>query len=291
MWRSRSSGGVFRELRYERGSVKMKKMIKAIALIIVACTGIAIVVTRFEKNGGIKRRRHASHETTGCYERSIKRPMDLALALIAVAFLWPVMLVLTVMVRVKLGSPVLFKQERPGLRRAKYPCTDTRKSEAPVMEETIFTLYKFRTMTDERDAEGNLLPDEERMTSFGKWLRSTSLDELPELINIIRGDMSIVGPRPLLTEYLPLYSEEQHRRHDVRPGLTGLAQTHGRNELSWEDKFRDDVEYVDHITFAGDVKIIAATVRSVIRREGISSETSATMERFEGNEGTRDGNG
>ena len=164
----------------------------------------------------------------------------------------------------KLGSPVLFKQERPGLNGK------------------VFTLYKFRTMTDEKDSEGNLLPDEVRLTSFGKLLRSTSLDELPELFNILNGDMSVVGPRPLLVKYLPLYNEHQARRHEVRPGFTGYAQVHGRNAICWEEKFNLDVEYVDHVTFLGDWRIIFQTVRTVLKKEGISSDTAVTMEEFMG---------
>ena len=148
----------------------------------------------------------------------------------------------------------------------------------------MFTLYKFRTMTDEKDSEGNLLPDEVRLTSFGKMLRFTSLDELPELFNILNGDMSVVGPRPLLVKYLPLYNEHQARRHEVRPGFTGYAQVHGRNAISWEEKFDLDVEYVDHVSFLGDWKIIFQTVKTVLKREGISSETAATMEEFKGSE-------
>ena len=200
----------------------------------------------------------------GFYERYIKRPQDFLCALAAVVVLSPVMAVTSLLVRLKLGSPVIFKQERPGLNGK------------------VFTLYKFRTMTDEKDTEGNLLPDEVRLTDFGKMLRSTSLDELPELFNILKGDMSIIGPRPLLVRYLSRYNEEQHHRHDVRPGVTGYAQAHGRNGVSWEDKFAMDVWYTKHITFIGDVKIIWDTVMTVVKREGISSETSATMEEFMG---------
>lgn len=202
----------------------------------------------------------------GFYERYIKRPQDFCCALAAIIVLSPVMLVTAVLVRTKLGSPVIFKQERPGLNGK------------------IFTLYKFRTMTDKKDATGELLPDEERLTKFGKLLRSTSLDELPELINILKGDMSVVGPRPLLVQYLPLYNEHQARRHEVRPGFTGYAQVHGRNAITWEDKFDKDVYYVDHITFLGDWKIIFQTVKTVLTKEGISSETAATMETFHGSQ-------
>lgn len=200
----------------------------------------------------------------GFYEKYIKRPQDFCCALAAVIVLSPVMAITGLLVRVKLGTPVLFSQERPGLNGE------------------IFTLYKFRTMTDEKDREGKLLPDEDRLTSFGKMLRSTSLDELPELINILKGDMSVVGPRPLLVKYLPLYNKHQARRHEVRPGFTGYAQVHGRNAISWEEKFDLDVKYVDHVTFLGDWKIIFQTVKTVLKREGISSDTAATMEEFKG---------
>lgn len=201
----------------------------------------------------------------GLYEKYFKRLIDFTLSLIAIILLSPVIILVSVLVYFKLGSPVLFKQERPG------------------KDEKIFKMYKFRTMTDERDEKGELLPDCVRLTVFGKWLRSTSLDELPELFNILKGDMSIVGPRPLLSKYLPLYSEEQARRHKVRPGLTGYAQANGRNSLNWEEKFVMDVEYVDNISFKGDVKIIFQTVVAVFRRSGISSAESVTMEEFKGN--------
>ncbi|GEK88394.1 Sugar transferase involved in LPS biosynthesis (colanic, teichoic acid) [Alkalibacterium putridalgicola] len=200
----------------------------------------------------------------GVYRKFIKRPMDLILSLASVTALSPVLLVVAILVRVKLGSPVLFKQKRPGLN------------------EKIFTMYKFRTMTDETDEKGDLLPDSVRMTSFGKTLRATSLDELPELFNIIKGDMSIVGPRPLLIQYLELYNNHQKRRHEVRPGLSGHAQVNGRNEISWEEKFKLDVEYVDNVSFIDDCRIIRLTLKKVFVKEGISSDTSVTMEKFEG---------
>ena len=198
------------------------------------------------------------------YRKCFKRLLDIVLSGLALIVLSPVLLVTVILVRTKLGSPVLFCQERPG------------------KGEKIFKMYKFRSMTDQRDENGNLLPDEVRLTKFGKFLRSTSLDELPELWNILKGDMSIVGPRPLLVKYLPLYNAEQRRRHDVRPGLTGLAQVNGRNAISWEARFALDVRYVSHITFWGDVKIIFATVGKVFRRDGIHSENAATMEEFRG---------
>jgi len=200
----------------------------------------------------------------GIYERFIKRPQDAILAIIALALLSPVLVIVALLVRMKLGSPVLFKQARPGLNNE------------------IFNMYKFRTMTDEKDAEGNLLSDDIRLTRFGKLLRSTSLDELPELINIIKGDMSIVGPRPLLVQYLDLYNDHQKRRHEVRPGLSGLAQVNGRNSISWEQKFNLDVEYVENITFINDWKIIFLTIKKVFVREGISSNSTMTMEVFTG---------
>lgn len=206
------------------------------------------------------------HKPYGPYEAYVKRPLDFCLSLGALIVLSPVMAVTAILVKMKLGSPVIFKQPRPG------------------KDEKIFNIYKFRTMTDERDENGELLSDEVRLTDFGKFLRSTSLDELPELINMVKGDMAVVGPRPLLVRYLDRYSEEQHRRHEVRPGLTGYSQAHGRNAVSWEDKFKMDVDYVDHITFLGDLRIILETVLAVINRDGISSETSSTMEEFMGQE-------
>lgn len=213
-----------------------------------------------------------SHIAHGPYEKYIKRPLDCILATGAFVVLSPVMGVTALAVRKKLGTPVLFSQERPG------------RIDPKTGKEKIFKLYKFRSMTDERGADGELLPDKIRLTDFGKLLRSTSLDELPELLNIIKGDMAIVGPRPLLVRYLPRYNEYQRRRHEVRPGLTGLAQVHGRNSVGWEDKFNWDVEYVDNISFVNDAKIIFKTVMSVLKREGISSDTSATMEEFMGTE-------
>lgn len=198
------------------------------------------------------------------YKNCIKRLLDILLSLTGIILLSWLYLILFILVRVKLGSPVFFKQQRPG------------------KNEKIFTLYKFRTMTDARDENGNLLPDEVRLTAFGKMLRSTSLDELPELFNILKGDMSLIGPRPLLVKYLPLYNEEQKHRHDVRPGLTGLAQVNGRNAISWEKKFEYDVEYVRNLSFLLDCRILLQTVKAVVQREGISSATDATMEAFKG---------
>ena len=198
------------------------------------------------------------------YARYIKRPLDFVLALAALAVLSPFLLVLTLTGALALRGNPFFAQERPG------------------RDEKIFRLIKFRTMSDRRDANGDLLPDEQRLGGYGRFLRRTSLDELPELINILCGQLAIVGPRPLLVKYLPLYSPEQHRRHTVRPGLTGYAQVHGRNAISWEERFRLDLIYVDNITFAGDLRILLDTVGAVLRSEGISSATSVTMEEFRG---------
>ncbi len=202
----------------------------------------------------------------GVYEKYIKRPQDFCFSLVAVVILSPVMGITAVLVKKKLGSPVLFTQNRPGLNGK------------------IFKMYKFRSMTNEKDKNGKLMPDEMRLNSFGKMLRATSLDELPELFNILKGDMAIVGPRPLLVRYLPRYNKHQARRHEVRPGFTGYAQVHGRNAISWEEKFDKDVYYVDHISFLEDWKIIFQTIKTVLKREGINSETAATMEEFFGNE-------
>lgn len=194
----------------------------------------------------------------------MKRLSDLTAAAIAFLLIWPLLLALALLVRVKLGSPVLFTQLRPGLHGRP------------------FRMYKFRSMTDARDSRGNLLPDEQRLTPFGKFLRSSSLDELPELINVLKGEMSLVGPRPLLMEYLPLYSPEQARRHEVRPGITGWAQVNGRNAISWREKFRLDVWYVDNRSFLLDLRILRLTLARVFKRDGISQAGQATMEKFQG---------
>lgn len=200
------------------------------------------------------------------YAKYIKRPLDFILSLCAITVLSPVLIILTAIGAVVMQGNPFFTQLRPG------------------KHEKIFRLIKFRTMTCAKDEDGELLPDEQRLTKYGKFLRSTSLDELPELFNILKGDMAVIGPRPLLVKYLPLYNEHQKRRHEVRPGLSGLAQVSGRNSISWEEKFDDDVRYVDNITFAGDVKIIFTTILKVVKREGISAENNATMEFFTGTE-------
>lgn len=206
------------------------------------------------------------HKTYGIYEKYFKRPLDFICGMAAIIVFSPLYIIIAILVRIKLGTPVLFTQERPG------------------KDEKIFKLYKFRTMTDATDEEGNLLSDEERLTSLGKFLRATSLDEIPEAFNIVKGDMSVIGPRPLLVKYLPLYDEEQKHRHDVKPGLSGLAQINGRNAATWQEKFAYDITYIQKITFVGDIKIIFKTVgKAFIKKEGISSKNSVTMEEFLGN--------
>ncbi|EFK79115.1 sugar transferase [Ligilactobacillus salivarius] len=201
----------------------------------------------------------------GFYERYIKRLQAIVLSLIAIIILSPILLITYLLVRVKFGKPAIFIQKRVG------------------KDGKVFDLYKFRTMTNQRDEDGKLLPDDQRLTSFGKKLRSTSLDELPELFNVLKGDMALIGPRPLLVKYLPLYNDEQARRHEVRPGLTGYAQVNGRNTITWEDRLKLDVEYVDNVTFLNDWKIIFKTIKTVFKREGISEKGSATMDEFKGN--------
>jgi lipopolysaccharide/colanic/teichoic acid biosynthesis glycosyltransferase len=204
------------------------------------------------------------HKSYGIYEKYIKRPQDFLCALLAIIVLSPVLILTAILVRIKLGSPILFTQDRPG------------------KDGKIFKLYKFRTMLPPKDGVINPEQDAERLTSFGKKLRSTSLDELPELFNILKGDMSVVGPRPLLVRYLDRYNDHQARRHEVRPGFTGLAQVHGRNAITWEEKFDWDVKYVDHVTFLGDWKIIFTTIKTVLKREGINNADSVTMKEFMG---------
>lgn len=223
---------------------------------IAALVGVAAVIADIGKK--------SNHKPYGPYERFIKRSLDAFLSTGALIVLSPILLIIAILVRVKLGSPVLFIQDRPG------------------RDGKIFKLYKYRSMTDARDENGELLPDDQRLPAFGQKLRSTSLDELPELINIIKGDMAVVGPRPLLVKYLPRYNKQQARRHEVRPGFTGLAQVHGRNAISWEEKFNWDVKYVDSITFTGDVKIVFETVKTVFKKDGITASGDATMPEFIG---------
>lgn len=240
----------------------LKEVFKITAKAIVA--GTAIVATKNALQ--VKSDEEVGHEQS-FYEKYLKRPQDFFCASCAAVVLSPVLAGTALLVKYDCGTPIIFSQERPG-----------RNGE-------LFRLYKFRTMTDERDENGELLPDEQRLTKIGKFLRSTSIDELPELFNMIKGDMSIVGPRPLLAKYKDLYNEHQARRHEVRPGFTGLAQVNGRNSISWKEKFDMDVEYIKNINFKDDWKIIFKTLKTVIKREGIHSGTSATMEEFTGNGG------
>jgi len=225
----------------------MKKLIVFFSVLFGTCLGIGFIVSKLEKKKGWVE----SHKPYGIYEKHIKRPLDFALALLVLILLWPLFLIISVAVRIKMGSPIMFTQERPGLGGK------------------IFRIYKFRTMTNEKDSDGNLLPDDKRLTKFGKFLRSTSLDEIGEIFNILKGDLSIVGPRPLLTKYLPYYTEEEQHRHDVRPGLTGYAQVHGRNNVRWEKRFEYDIKYTNKISLIEDFKIILVTIKVVFCRENI----------------------
>ena len=245
----------------------MMKWIKRLMVALISIFAICMVVSGIERIRG-KSGWTGRHAPRGMYERAFKRPLDILFVVMVLLVIWPLVLVLAMLVRLRLGSPILFKQERPGL--------DTKK----------FIIYKFRSMTNECDSEGNLLPDELRLSRFGKWLRRTSLDELPELINILKGDMSLVGPRPLLDRYLPYYTERENRRHDVRPGLTGLAQIHGRNLVSWDERLSLDVLYSENITFWGDIKILFKTLGSVLSKDGVAGnaydvETLLDVERVE----------
>lgn len=243
------------------GTTKLFRKAIGLTIGVSSCAAVAAFLKeRFNDHRGMKQ-----YHAAGAYERYWKRPLDAFLSSGALIVLSPVIAGTAILVRIRLGKPVLFTQERPG------------------RDEKVFRLYKFRSMTDERDDTGQLLSDEQRLTPFGETLRKLSLDELPELFNILLGQMSLVGPRPLLVRYLPRYNLAQHRRHEVRPGLTGYAQVNGRNEVSWEERFQMDVYYVDHVSFWMDCKILLQTVVAVLRREGIHSETSATMEEFKGN--------
>ena len=239
----------------------MKNVIKILVILFAGCLGLGFIVSKLEKKKGWVE----GHKPYGPYEKHFKRPLDFGLSLFAIILFWPILLIIAIAVKINMGSPVVFEQERPGLGGK------------------IFKIKKFRTMTEEKDDKGVPLPDEQRLTKFGKMLRKSSGDESLELFSIAKGDMAIVGPRPLLVEYLPRYSEKQRHRHDVRPGLTSLSASKKRNLASWDEKFEDDVKYANHITFLGDLKIIIDTVKIVLKKEGISSETSATMEYFQGN--------
>lgn len=232
----------------------VRKLLKCIGEIFLLCLVIGGVISKYEK----KKCWAEGHKPYGFYEKSVKRPLDFGLTLFALFFLWPFLLICYIAVRIGMGTPVIFKQPRPGLG------------------EEIFTLRKYRTMTEEKDKDGILLPDEKRLTRFGKKMRSTSLDELPELVNIIKGDMSIVGPRPQLVRDMVFMSNEHRKRHDVKPGLTGLAQVNGRNGISWEEKLDMDLQYIDHISFLGDLKIVLQTVKKVLVRDSINEEGQAT---------------
>lgn len=235
------------------------KIILAIIIFAFVVGLVAVVVEAADRKG-------TKHKPYGPYERFIKRGLDAFLATGAFIVLFPVLIIVAVLVRINLGAPILFTQERPG------------------RDGRIFKIYKFRTMLPPKDGVIGPAQDAARLTPFGKKLRATSLDELPELINMIKGDMAVVGPRPLLVRYLSRYNAQQARRHEVRPGFTGLAQVHGRNAISWEEKFDWDVKYVDHITFIGDVKIILDTVKTVFKHEGINAAGEATMGEFMGSE-------
>lgn len=240
----------------------MKVVWRVVKCIIEIAATAAIVSFASDQIGHKKSK--SQHQIKGIYEKYFKRPLDCFLSTGALIVFSPILIATAILVRFKIGSPVLFTQDRPG------------------KDGKIFKLYKFRSMTSETNENGDLLSDKARLTDFGKKLRATSLDELPELINIVKGDMAVIGPRPLLVQYLPLYNEHQARRHEVRPGLTGLAQANGRNALSWESKFDLDVQYVDDVTFKGDVRILADTVKSVLHHDGISAEGTATMDVFKG---------
>lgn len=235
----------------------MRKLFKFSTAVFGVCVGLGVAISKVEqlknKKGWVE-----GHKA-GFYERELKRPLDFGLSLMGLLFLWPVMVAVGVLVRIKLGKPVLFKQERPGLGGE------------------IFTMLKYRTMTDQRDDNGELLPDGDRLPKFGELLRKASVDELPELFNILRGDMSIIGPRPLLVRYLPRYNERQKHRHDVRPGLTGMAQVSGRNLITWEDKLEDDAQYVEKVTFLGDMKIFFKTMAVIFKHSEVSVDIPEFM--------------
>lgn len=250
------SVGVYKE------DVFMKIFMACFAGLFFVCIILGFTIGLLEKEKGWVK----GHKPYGVYEKYVKRPLDFAIALFLLILLWPILAVIALVVRINMGSPIVFEQERPGIGGR------------------VFRIKKFRSMTDARDQDGNLLPDDKRLTKFGRMLRASSLDEILELFCIIKGELSFVGPRPLLVEYLDRYSEVQKHRHDVRPGLTGYAQTEGRNLCSWNERFNKDLEYVNRITFAGDLRIVIKTIGVVLKREGVSSTTSVTMEAFTGND-------
>ena len=228
----------------------------SIVLAIIAVSFLSAVIAFIAE---LSEKQESRHKPYGIYEKSIKRPLDAFLSAGALLVLSPVFLIAGILIRCKLGAPVFFTQDRPG------------------RGEKIFKLIKFRTMSNQRDKEGKLLPDEQRLTGFGRFLRSASIDELPELINILKGDMSIIGPRPLAKSYLQYYTQEERHRHDVRPGLSGLAQVNGRNSLGWEERFKLDLQYVNHLSFSLDFKIILLTIKKVFKREGIGQGEDAPI--------------
>lgn len=245
------------------GVWRMKAVLTLIGVIIAVATIAGVIAFIAERIGERKTEKSKfQHKPYGIYERFIKRPMDCVLASAMTIVLSPLLLILTILGAIQMGGNPFFTQERPG------------------KDEKIFKLIKFRTMNNKKDENGQFLSDEARLTKYGKWLRSTSLDELPELLNIVKGDMSFIGPRPLLVKYLPFYSETQKLRHSVRPGLTGYAQAHGRNHTTWDERFGLDLEYVNHITLFGDICIIFDTVKAVLSKDGISQEGQATMSDF-----------
>lgn len=251
----------------------MKVLLRIIKIIIGLAALASVIAFIAERIDEIKYKgAKFFRKPTGIYERFIKRPLDCFLSCGATIVLSPVLLYLIIAGAINMKGDPFFTQERPG------------RIDPQTGRERIFRLIKFRSMTNEKDADGNLLPDEQRLKSYGKRLRASSLDELPELLNIIKGDMAVIGPRPLLVQYLERYNEHQARRHEVRPGLTGYAQSHGRNAMTWEDKFDYDVEYVDNISFQNDVQILIDTVKTVVKREGISNADSATMTEFMGSD-------
>ena len=250
----------------------MKALLKIFTILFAGCFGLGLIVSWIEKLKG-KVGWVEGHKPYGIYEKHIKRPLDFALALFALILFWPILLIIAIAVKINMGSPVIFEQDRPGLGGK------------------IFKIKKFRTMVDAVDADGKPLPDDQRLTKFGTWLRASSGDEALELFSIAKGDLSFIGPRPLLVEYLPYYTKEEMHRHDVRPGLTGLSQTSGRNCLAWNERFKLDVQYVNKITFVGDARIFLNTIRKVVDRDGILTDTSKGEPNFARERKEQQGNG